>query len=263
MLLVSLLLHILAPILVANFKPVAGWLEAGEIEVPEQKKPIVFEFIEPTPGPEPEEVPETNLASTRKNIARSNSPLDAGKNDLPSSIGDSPLKENRVSRKTRRTSDRPAVPDRDPEPAEAETREDRDERFTLSPSAIRQEVNRSIEERRLDNREGSKTIPGDLSFNTIDFEYAPYLLELKRRVEEHWYPPVAFRGGLSYTGNALIRFAVNRDGSLGLLELVSGADHPSLDTAAMNAVRFGAPFPPLPDDFPEERWEITCTFYYR
>ena len=57
--------------------------------------------------------------------------------------------------------------------------------------------------------------------------------------------------------------AVEKDGTLGMLELVSGADHKSLDTAALNAVKFGAPFPPLPKDFPEDRWVITCTFYYR
>lgn len=261
----SALLHLLGPLFVARCDPVTGWLEADEVEAspPEEREPIVFEFVDPPPGPEPEEAPETNLVSTKKSLARTETeaPAPAEGNEQPFSIGDSPLKENLSPRAVEEPM--PTTPGEAEEEAPREGEGAPPKAFSFSPSSIRREVTRSIEESRYDNKKGSAALPGDLSFNTVDFEFAPYLLELKKRIEEKWYPPVAFRGGLPYGGAALIRFAVEKDGTLGLLELVEGADHPSLDTAALNAVRFGAPFPPLPDDFPEKRWVITCTFYYR
>ncbi len=255
-------LHLITPILAAKCDSVTGWLSAEEIEVPEVREPIVFEFIEPAPGPEAEEVPETKLASTKRSVARSEGAADDAENDFPFSKGDSPVKEVR-------TSPLPSELLRSPEPVfprEPKSEEGRGEpeHLPLSPSEIRRSVRHSIEEdRKFKNRKGRSAPPGDLAFNTVDFEYAPYLLELKRRIEENWYPPVAFQAGLPYRGASVVRFAVEKDGRLGLLELKSGADHVSLDTAAMNSIRFGAPFPPLPDDFPEKRWVITCTFHYR
>ncbi|MFH1279932.1 MAG: TonB family protein [Candidatus Eisenbacteria bacterium] len=259
----SALLHLLAPVFVARCDPVSGWLEADEVEAsaPEIQEPIVFEFVDPPPGPEPEVAPETNLVSTKKSLARTETEAAVDGNEQPFSIGESPVKETRAPRAEE--DPRPTTPGPAGESPPEEGEWAAAKAYSFSPSQIRREVTRSIEESRYDNSKGSAALPGDLSFNTVDFEFAPYLLELKRRIEEKWYPPVAFRGGLPYGGAALIRFAVEKDGTLGLLELVEGADHKSLDTAAMNAVRFGAPFPPLPDDFPEKRWVITCTFYYR
>jgi protein TonB len=260
-LLLSLALHVLAPIFVVRCDSISGWLRAEEVEPEEVREPIVFELVEPSPGPEPEVVPETNLASTKRSLARTEETGAAGEEELPLSRGESPLKENRAKVEAGEAREAHAPSPQLPEPEEEGTGER--QRFDLSPAAIRRDIQRSLDERRFDNRNGSATLPGDLSFNTVDFEFAPYLLELKRRVEEKWYPPVAFRGGLPYRGASVIRFAVARGGELDLLELVRAADHTSLDTAALNAIRFAAPFPPLPEDFPEDRWVITCTFYYR
>ena len=259
--LLSLALHVLAPIFVVRCDSVSGWLRAEEVEPEKVREPIVFEIVEPPPGPEPDVVPETNLASTKRSLARTDETGAPSEDALPLSRGESPLKESRPRAEAGEAAPEVPAPAELPEtPSEGEGQP---RRFDLSPAAIRQDVQRSIDERRFENRKGSAAPPGDLSFNTVDFEFAPYLLELKRRVEDNWYPPVAFRGGLPYRGASVIRFAVTRKGELGLLELVSGADHTSLDTAALNAIRFAAPFPPLPEDFPEERWVITCTFYYR
>lgn len=250
--------------LVAQCGPVAGWLQAEEIEKPERRDPIVFEFVEPSPGPEADDVPETDLVSTKRSVARTETPAAEAGNDLPFSEGESPVKEFRPATQPMEREPTPPGERADSEPVEGEGR--RPKQSAFSPSAMRKTISQTLEDpKRFDNRQGSAAPPGDLSFNTVDFEFAPYLLILKRRIEEKWYPPVAFRGGLPYRGASVIRFAVEKSGELGLLEVVSEADHPSLDTAALNAIRFGAPFPPLPDDFPEEeeRWVITCTFYYR
>ncbi len=260
-LLVSFGLHFLTPLLLARCDSVAGWMEPDDLEVPEKGNPIVFELIEPTPGPEPEEVPETNLVSTKRSLAHSNEPAPTtSENERPQSMGESPLKENRSGAVALEEIERPRE-----EGAESEALPDADEGGSpslLNPSSIRREVSRSVEESRLRNPRGDSALPGELSFNTVDFEYAPYLMILKKRIEEMWYPPIASYGR-GFKGESVVRFAVSKGGELELVELVSGADHESLDTAALNAIRYAGPLPPLPDDFPEDRWVITCTFYYR
>jgi len=229
----------------------------------------VFEIIEAPSGPEPDEVPPTSLASTRKSLARSESPPVEGENELPRSEGDSPLLESGADG-GKTSVDGEQAEEAPPAPAQGEPAPPAEEGGSLRPTLplsgaeMRREIARSLDQRReYENPRGSSAIPGDLSFNTVDFEFAPYLLLLKERIEEKWYPPVAFRGGLPYRGETVARFMIERDGRLSSIERIRGADHPSLDTAALNAVRFAAPFPPLPDGFPEERWVITCTFYYR
>jgi TonB family protein len=245
-----------------------AWLGAEEIVAPKSEPtPIVFELVEPSAGPEPAEVPPTRFVSTKKSLAQSESDSPEEGNALPRSEGESPLLENRsggpeagAGHAGEGTVTGGLLEDvmRRSEEGEAPAKS-----LPLSPAEMRREITRSLEERRFDNRSGSSAIPGDLSFHTVDFEFAPYLLLLKERIEEKWYPPVAFRGGLPYRGESVARFTIERSGALSGVELLREADHPSLDTAALNAIRFSAPFPPLPDGFPEERWVITCTFYYR
>jgi TonB family protein len=260
--LLSLLVHVLTPIGIGRCDPARDWLGAKEIDTPlPALDPLVFEFVEPTPGPEAESVPATRFVSTKKSLARSEpseTPLDA-ENDRPRSEGASPLME---SAREELRAEEPGAGTAAEEPAE-EPEGLRTRPLALSPSEIRRDVVRSLERRSFDNKRGTAKIPGDLSFHTVDFEFAPYLLALKTRIEEKWYPPVAFRGGLPYGGDTVARFIIERDGTLGGLEALKNADHPSLDVAALNAIRYAAPFPPLPEGFPEERWVITCTFYYR
>jgi TonB family protein len=103
---------------------------------------------------------------------------------------------------------------------------------------------------------------GGVSFNTLEWDFAPYALELKRRIGSNWYPPIAFTHGGLFGGVSVVRFRVEPDGSLGSVELLSAAEHSSLDTAALNAVRHSARFAPLPVDFPEPFLEVTFSFHY-
>lgn len=103
---------------------------------------------------------------------------------------------------------------------------------------------------------------GGVSFNTLEWDFAPYAIELKRRIAERWYPPIAFTYGGLYGGVTVLRFRIALDGTLTGPELVSGAEHSSLDTAAINAVTLAAPFRALPDGFPEAHLEVTFSFHY-
>jgi TonB family protein len=116
---------------------------------------------------------------------------------------------------------------------------------------------------------GSPSLPlpsalglGGVSFNTLEWDFAPYAIELKRRIAERWYPPVAFTYGGLYGGVTVLRFRIGLDGALTGPEMISGAEHSSLDTAAINAVKLAAPFGALPEDFPESHLEVTFSFHY-
>jgi len=103
---------------------------------------------------------------------------------------------------------------------------------------------------------------GGVSFNTLEWDFAPYALELKQRIASRWFPPIAFTQGGLFGGVSVVRFRIRPSGALDECGLISRADHSSLDTAAENAVRFAAPFAPLPKDFPEPFLEVTFSFHY-
>lgn len=106
---------------------------------------------------------------------------------------------------------------------------------------------------------------GDLSFSTLEWDYAPYAYALRERVKQHWFPPAAFYMGL-VSGRVILRFKIMRDGSVRDLETLTRRNdraYESLVSSSLNAIRGSDPFPPLPSDFPDPFLEITATFFYR
>ncbi|MBI4552118.1 MAG: hypothetical protein HY710_07630 [Candidatus Latescibacteria bacterium] len=106
---------------------------------------------------------------------------------------------------------------------------------------------------------------GDLSFSTLEWEYAPYAYDLRERIRQHWFPPPAFYMGL-VSGRVILRFKIMRDGSVRDLEALTRRDdraYQSLVASSLNAIRGANLFQPLPSDFPDPFLEITATFFYR
>lgn len=106
---------------------------------------------------------------------------------------------------------------------------------------------------------------GDFSFSTIQWDYAPYLYALRRRVYRNWYPPPAFFMGL-VSGRVIVRFKIMRNGQLRDFEIRSYRDdraYQALVASSENAIKGSSPFPPLPNDFPDPFLEISATFFYR
>jgi len=100
-----------------------------------------------------------------------------------------------------------------------------------------------------------------LSFDTGEFKHRGYLRMLKERIENVWqYPKEAANRGIS--GDLYIRFTINRDGSLGGVELVRTSGFRILDRAAIQALRDAEPYWPLPDDWEKDTLEITGHFIY-
>ncbi|MDO9577643.1 MAG: energy transducer TonB [Candidatus Cloacimonadales bacterium] len=103
---------------------------------------------------------------------------------------------------------------------------------------------------------------GGMSLNTYQWEFAPYLLEMKQKVQSHNNPPFAFTHLGAIGGDILLRFKVMQDGSVKDLEILASNAHYSLEATSTRAIQFSAPFKPLPVNFPKEYLEITALFSY-
>lgn len=108
-----------------------------------------------------------------------------------------------------------------------------------------------------------KSIKGEkgLTFDVPEFHHRGYMRMLKDKIERIWrYPKAAARRRIS--GDLYIKFSINRDGSLGDVELVRTSGYKDLDKAAMDALKNAEPYWPLPEDWKEDQLSITGHFIY-
>jgi outer membrane biosynthesis protein TonB len=103
---------------------------------------------------------------------------------------------------------------------------------------------------------------GNITLNTTEWDFAPYLLDLKRRIRQKWIPPVAFSVLGAIHGYTWVQFRIYPDGRLEQLSVLETEGHESLHRSSVNAINGAAPFRELPDHFPEEYLEIAFGFYY-
>ncbi len=100
-----------------------------------------------------------------------------------------------------------------------------------------------------------------LSLNTMEFKYLSYFLSIKRKIYLMWdYPKEAALMGME--GKLKIRFTIGKDGSLKELKLVKSSGYRILDEEALNAIKYAAPFNPIPDRFGQDHITILATFEY-
>ena len=103
---------------------------------------------------------------------------------------------------------------------------------------------------------------GGLSFNTYNWDFAPYLIMLKHRIQRNIFPPPAFSQLGLIDGETMLRFKIYPNGQLKDLAILNYKGHESLMITSKNAVESSAPFPVLPKDFPEPYLEVTGKFIY-
>lgn len=113
-----------------------------------------------------------------------------------------------------------------------------------------------------DNQASRSEDRGSISFNTYNWDYAPYMLMLKRRISRNIFPPPAFTQLGMISGNTILRFKIYPDGTMKDLEILNYNGHQSLMLTSRSAVEISAPFPGLPGDFPEPYLEVTGQFIY-
>ena len=103
---------------------------------------------------------------------------------------------------------------------------------------------------------------GSISLNTYEWDYASYILHMKKKLKSNIFPPAIFTymGGIS--GETTLFFRVWPDGTMTDLYVIEYNGHKTLMETSVTAVEKSSPFRPLPDNFPEEYLELRWTFFY-
>ena len=114
----------------------------------------------------------------------------------------------------------------------------------------------------MDNRKGSARAYGDIQLSTYNWEWAPYIEELRRKLRSNIHTPPAFYRLGMIEGETKLTFKIYPDGRFEDLQVLDYKGHSSLKTTSVNAVELSDPFIPLPSTFPEAYLELTWTFYY-
>lgn len=253
---VSLVLHgiLLAPWL-GRF---VERLEMMEAQAEPLVPPMEFTLVAPSPDPSPTEEL-SNLLSTTSAQARQETEAES-EQDLPLSEGAIPIPDQPAPEEGAEgggESDVPPIPDETADLGEAIERA----RIIEQQSPQRQET-LPMEAPDFYGEGSARASVGNIQLNTTAWDFAPYLLDLKYRIKNHWIPPLAFTALGAIHGYTVLRFRIYPDGNMEALDVMHTEGHDSLHRSSANAVRGAAPFRKLPADFPEEYLEITFGFYY-
>ncbi len=117
-----------------------------------------------------------------------------------------------------------------------------------------------LAKREVEKREKEKK-DTTFSFDAREYRFLLYNRRLKERIESIWvYPPDAAAQGIY--GDLILRFTIKKDGKIGTVELVRTSGHKNLDDSAMRALKEGAPYWPLPDEWGMDSYTIEGHFVY-
>jgi hypothetical protein len=109
-----------------------------------------------------------------------------------------------------------------------------------------------IDQPEMDNPVGNAGLTGDVSLNTIAWDYAPWLQRFGRQLMHRWIPPPAYSIGLLKEGGwAVFELEISRAGEILQLRVLEEQGHTLLRQASEGALRNMHPIEPLPADFPE------------
>jgi len=227
-------------------------------EVPVVLPPMEFELVSPPENPSP-----SNRLSKYLSTVTSAASDQSRENDdsaLPKSDGTSPFPDTPSAREGAEgggQGELPPLPEEMGDLGEALKRSKFLDQMSPSRELSFPEMSPDFK-----NESSARASVGGISINTTAWDFAPYLLDLKQRVKQHWIPPLAFTALGAIHGYTKINFRIYPDGKLEALEVIETNGHESLHRSSLNAIKGAAPFRPLPKDFPEEYLEITFGFYY-
>jgi len=96
---------------------------------------------------------------------------------------------------------------------------------------------------------------------TLDSQ-SPYAMAVVRQVGARIvYPKSSREAGIQ--GDVRISFVIGRTGELLDVQVVNSSANRALDEAALNAVRQGAPFPPIPMELKVDRVKILMPVHFK
>jgi hypothetical protein len=114
--------------------------------------------------------------------------------------------------------------------------------------------------------EGGVKSRGFTGFEAMEDEIAPYLLEIRRRVELKWRAALEIRYSGTSPTEAIVECAISPQGELAYAKTVDPGDSPSYGALCKEALETAAPFPAfpfkVPDVYRSKNLDITWTFHF-
>ena len=261
-LLVSLLFH--ACLILVGY--VSGLLTLGTAtdEWEQQKdSQLVFELVEiPDHIPRAEPDAETNLVSDRDARAADLNPEEFDNKSGPYVAGQFEVEPHEQQSGEKSAADQKAMAGRNEEEPIGDLGRLDGGRDYVAGMKAGQQPSAPPRAPGFKNPLSSSDNHGAISFNTYNWDFAPYMLAMKKKIEGHMYPPYAFTHMGMVSGTNIIRFTVLPDGYLKGIELLGSDAHSSLDRTSMRAIELSVPFLPLPEGFPEDYLVVTAHFAY-
>ncbi|MBN2088066.1 energy transducer TonB [candidate division KSB1 bacterium] len=288
--LISLLFHLLIFLIIAipwmTIFPTLQIFQANEPEIqPEIEKRMEFELVDTPDDADLTDTPkETEYVSDKNANARD----EYAKNDLPQ--GDAYADGQFNVSEYQKGDDLKTIEVPPPQPASPEISKKQDTEAESQIDARPQTERRSssmeedprkrnflnLFDQAADRRPVKKNAPlrqqtessarniGGFTLNTYAWDWAPYLLEMKNKIDQNLFPPAAFTRLGIISGDSIIRFRVFPDGHVENITVLSTNGHQSLMETSQNAIKGSDPFRPLPSDFPRDKpyLEVTAHFQY-
>ena len=243
-------------------------LNAPKIE----EKRLVFDLVETPENARSETPPENaDLVSDKNAVAKDQYQNSDKPEGNPFSEGDLDIKEYPIvpieptpSIETENQRENKLAENRSKElsPSNNEYQKFSRKELLKNPSASDYQQQRQLNKPLYDNKKFSAKDLGGFSFNTYEWNFAPYMLEMKRKVERNVFPPPAFTYMGLISGETLVRFKVMPNGNVKDLAVLKYTGHESLKETSVKAIINSSPFKPLPADFPENFLEVTASFTY-
>lgn len=187
---------------------------------------------------------EKRVSSLKKNGIKEDKRTEIGSSQISPKVSDNETESNRISGLPviPKTQDRGQV-------KEPSLREKLFDKGVIGDIAKRESKKEEIEKQKT------------FTFDVSEYKFLVYNRRLKERIESIWvYPPTAASRGIY--GDLLIKFTIKKNGNLGEIELVRTSGHKELDDAAIKALKDGAPYWPLPDEWEMDSYTILGHFVY-
>ncbi len=267
--LISLLLHVLFLLIYGVSTHFSLFPATSAVRSPKEKE-IAFEFVE-TPKASPTKPRTARLLSDKNSTAQNRVKL-GQKGKMPSARGTLPSPDaarlaassQPVSRPRPSAAKNASKAEKNLAPRKLAYSSRQMTYETFSPEKLTggSAPPRSASPTTYENESFNVDKLGGLAFNTYEWDFAPYMLYLKKKIQQHIFPPPAFTKLGLIQGHTLLRFRIYPDGHLGNVTLLSYKGHKSLMETSLNAVNISAPFKPLPKDFPKDFLEVTGSFWY-
>lgn len=95
------------------------------------------------------------------------------------------------------------------------------------------------------------------TYNTMPSYWNSYMADLQRRIKLNWTPPQSAK-----SKNVEVLMKIAKDGRLLSCDVSNSSSLQAVDKAALEAVKFTAPFKPLPYEYKAQYVDIKFTFDY-